>query len=365
MPLQIGIVGLPNVGKSTIFNALTGAQAAVAGYPFTTIDPNVGVVAVPDRRLDELAALLRPEKVVPATVEFLDIAGLVAGASEGAGLGNQFLGHIRTVDAIAMVVRAFDDPDVPHTTEALDALADITTVDTELLLADLATLQRRCEKIQVQSKANPREHAAEVALLERARAHANEGRLLRTMAVGELEAAVLASLNLLTAKPRLYVVNVSEADLPHGGEELPAIRSHAAAEGAHVVVLCGAMEVELQSWPADEAAAYRGAYGLPEPGLNTLIRAGFELLDLITFFTATGGKVLHAWELPRGSTVLEAAGKIHTDMQRGFIRAEVVSQADLVAAGSFHHAREAGHVRLEGRDYVVRDGDVVHIRFAV
>jgi hypothetical protein len=365
MSLQIGIVGLPNVGKSTIFNALTGAGAAVAGYPFTTIDPNVGVVAVPDRRLDELAALIRPEKVVPATVEFLDIAGLVAGASEGAGLGNQFLGHIRNVDALAMVVRAFHDPDVPHTTETLDALADIATVDTELLLADLATLQRRWEKIHVQSKANPREHAAEMGLLERALAYANAGNLLRGLVVPDVEAGLLASLNLLTAKPRLYVVNGSEGDLPEGGPEVAAIRQHAAAEAAQVVALCGAMEVELQNWPPEEAAAYRAGYGLAEPGLNTLIRTGFELLDLITFFTATGGKVLRAWELSRGSTVLEAAGKIHTDMQRGFIRAEVVSEADLVAAGSMHHARELGHVRLEGRDYVVRDGDVVHIRFAV
>lgn len=363
MSLQIGIVGLPNVGKSTLFNALTGAGAAVAGYPFTTIDPNVGVAAVPDPRLDALAKLIRPEKVVPATVEFVDIAGLVAGASQGAGLGNQFLGHIRNVDAVAMVVRAFQDPDVPHVSERLDPLSDIATVDTELLLADLATLQRRQEKLHVQSKAAPREHAAEMHLLERAVEHANAGRLLRTLPLNEVEAELLRPLNLLTAKPRLYVVNVSEEDLPDGGEAAQQVRQHAAQEGAAVVVLCAALEAELNTWPPEEAAAYRADLGLQEPGLNALIRAGFALLNLITFFTATGGQVLRAWELRRGSTVWEAAGKIHSDMQRGFIRAEVVSVHDLLAAGSMAHARELGIVHLHGRDYIVQDGDVIHIRF--
>ncbi|MCS6844330.1 MAG: redox-regulated ATPase YchF [Caldilineales bacterium] len=363
MSLQIGIVGLPNVGKSTVFNALTGAHAAVAGYPFTTIDPNVGVAAVPDPRLDALARLIRPEKVVPATVEFVDIAGLVAGASQGAGLGNQFLGHIRNVDAVAMVVRAFHDPDIPHVSERLDPVSDIATVDTELLLADLATLQRRQEKLHVQSKAAPKEYAAEMHLLERAVAHANAGKLLRTLPINEVEAELLRPLNLLTAKPRLYVVNVGEADLPDGGEAARRVRQHAAQEGAAVVVLCAALEAELNTWPPEEAAAYRADLGLPEPGLNALIRAGFALLDLITFFTATGGQVLRAWELRRGSTVWEAAGKIHSDMQRGFIRAEVVSVQDLLAAGSMAHARDLGVVHLHGRDYIVQDGDVIHIRF--
>lgn len=365
MSLQIGIVGLPNVGKSTVFNALTGAGAAVAGYPFTTIDPNVGVAAVPDPRLDQLAALIRPRKVVPASVEFVDIAGLVQGASQGAGLGNQFLGHIRNVDAVAMVLRAFHDSDVPHVTEQLDPLADIATVDTELLLADVATVQRRLDKIHLQSKGNPRQYAQEVGLLERCLAHANAGQLLRTLLAEPAEHALLHDVNLLTAKPRLYLINVGEDDLPEGGAAAQAVRQYAAAEGAETVVLCADLEAGLVEWPAGEAAAYRAELGLHEPGLNALLRAGFRLLDLVTFFTATGGDVLRAWELRRGSTVVEAAGKIHTDMARGFIRAEVVPQPDLIAAGSVAHAREQGHWRLEGRDYIVHDGDVVHIRFAV
>jgi ribosome-binding ATPase len=365
MSLQIGIVGLPNVGKSTVFNALTGAGAVVAGYPFTTIDPNLGVAAVPDPRLDQLAALIRPRKVIPATVEFVDIAGLVQGASQGAGLGNQFLGHIRNVDAVAMVVRAFHDPDVPHVTEQLDPLADIATVDTELLLADVTTIERRLEKIHLQSKGNPRQYAQEVALLERALAHANYGQLLKTLPAEPAEHALLHEANLLTAKPRLYLVNVGEDDLPEGGTAAQAVRQHAAVEGAETVVLCADLEAGLLGWPDDEAVAYRAELGLREPGLHALLRAGFRLLDLITFFTATGGDVLRAWELRRGTTVLEAAGKIHTDMARGFIRAEVVPQPDLIAAGSVAHAREQGHWRLEGREYIVHDGDVLHIRFAV
>ena len=365
MSLQIGIVGLPNVGKSTLFNALTNAGAAVASYPFTTIDPNVGVVAVPDKRLDLLAALIQPDKVVAATVEFVDIAGLVAGASQGAGLGNQFLGHIRAVDAIAMVVRGFADPDVAHVEATLDPLADIAAVDTELLLADLATIERRMEKIHVQSKANPREYEAEVALLERAVAHVDAGRLLASLPASDVERDLLAGLGLLSVKPRLYVVNADEDDLPAGGPLARPVLEHAAASGAEAVVLCAQIEADLQEWPADEATEYRSELGLVEPGLNALIRAGFRLLDLISFFTATGGEVLHVWELRRGSTVLEAAGKIHSDMQRGFIRAEVVQAEDLLAAGTMAHAREHGQVRLEGRDYVVRDGDVLHIRFAL
>jgi hypothetical protein len=264
-----------------------------------------------------------------------------------------------------MVLRAFLDPDVPHVTEQLDPLADITTVDTELLLADVATVERRLDKIQLQSKGNPRQYAQEVALLQRCLAHANSGQLLKTLPAEPGELALLHEVNLLTAKPRLYLVNVGEDDLPDGGASVQVVRQHAAAEGAETVVLCADLEAGLLAWPAEEAVAYRVELGLHEPGLHALLRAGFRLLDLITFFTATGGDVLRAWELRRGSTVVEAAGKIHSDMARGFIRAEVVAQPDLIAAGSVAHAREQGRWRLEGRDYVVHDGDVLHIRFAV
>lgn len=364
MSLQIGIVGLPNVGKSTLFNALTRAGAPVAPYPFTTLEPNVGVAAVPDERLDRLAALVRPEKVVPATVEFVDIAGLVKGASRGEGLGNQFLAHIRTVDAILMVVRAFADPNVPHVSAALNPLADIETVDTELLLADLATVERRIEKVSGAAKARPKEFAAELEMLHRLAEHLNQGKPARTFAA-DGEEAIMKELSLLSAKPRLYVVNVSEDDLPDGGPWAQAVRERARAEGAAALVCCAACEAELSNWPPEDAADYRAALGLQESGLASVIRASYELLGLITFFTITGGKVARAWTLTRGRSVYDAAGLIHTDMQRGFIRAEVISVEKLLEAGGFAPARERGLVRLEGREYIVQDGDVVHIRFSV
>jgi GTP-binding protein YchF len=364
MSLQIGIVGLPNVGKSTVFNALTKAGAAVASYPFTTIDPNVGVVEVDDQRLKDIAALVGPERVVPTVIQFVDIAGLVKGASRGEGLGNQFLGHIRNVDAIAMVVRCFRDPDVAHVSAELDPQADIETIDLELILADLATVERRMEKVKSMAKARPKDYEAQLAWLTGLRGHLDAGARADRYGPVDREATWLSELNLLTVKPRLYVANVGEEDLPNGGELAAQVAETAATEVTEMVVLCALLETELAEWPLDEAAAYRAEVGLKEPGLQTLVKAGYRLLNLITFFTVTGGKVARAWTLRQGSSALEAAGKVHTDMQRGFIRAEVVSYQDLMAAGSMAAAREKGMLRLEGREYVVQDGDVIHFRFS-
>lgn len=364
MSLQIGIVGLPNVGKSTLFNALTRAGAAVASYPFTTIDPNVGVVEVPDPRLHQVAAIVQPSEVKATTIEFLDIAGLVKGAHQGEGLGNQFLGHIRNVDAVALVVRCFEDPDVAHVSAELDPTADTEVIDLELILADLASVERRIEKVRSAAKAQPREYAAELELLERLRAHLEAGQLASRIPTSDKEEALLRSLFLLTAKPRLYVANVGEDSLPDGGPLATRVLARARSEDAQAIVLCAQLEAELSEWPAEEADEYRAELGLQAPGLERLIHAGYRLLDLITFFTATGTNVVRAWNLRRGDTVYVAAGKIHTDMQRGFIRAEVIAYEDLKEAGDLGRARERGLVRLEGRDYVVQDGDVIHIRFS-
>jgi GTP-binding protein YchF len=361
MSLQIGIVGLPNVGKSTVFNALTKAGAAVASYPFTTIDPNVGVAEVDDQRLKDIAALVGPERVVPTAIQFVDIAGLVKGASRGEGLGNQFLGHIRNVDAIAMVVRCFRDPDVAHVSTELDPRADIETVDLELILADLATVERRMEKVKSMAKARPKDYEAQLAWLTGLRQHLDDGARADSYATSIFHSTFYT---LLTAKPRLYVANVGEEDLPDGGELAAQVAETAAAEETEMVVLCALLETELAEWPPDEAAAYRTEVGLRESGLQTLVKAGYRLLNLITFFTTTGGKEVRAWTLRKGSPALEAAGKVHTDMQRGFIRAEVVSYQDLMAAGSLAAVREKGLRRLEGREYVVQDGDVIHFRFS-
>ena len=364
MSLQIGIVGLPNVGKSTLFNALTKAGAAVASYPFTTIEPNVGVVAVPDPRLDRVAAIVRPKEVKPTVVEFVDIAGLVKGAHEGEGLGNQFLGHIRNVDAIALVVRCFEDPDVAHVTAELDPVEDCEVIDLELILADLSTVERREEKVHSSAKAQPKAYAAELDLLARLKAHLQAGHIVGRFPLSAHETELLQPLTLLTAKPRLYIANVGESSLPDGGPLAATIIARAEKEGAQAVVICAQMEADLADWSPDEAAEYRAVLGLEAPGLERLVHAGYRLLDLITFFTATGINVVRAWTLKRGETVLEAAGRIHTDMQQGFVCAEVVAYSDLIAAGDYNTARERGVLHLQGREYVVHDGDVIHIRFS-
>ncbi|TKJ30536.1 MAG: redox-regulated ATPase YchF [Chloroflexi bacterium B3_Chlor] len=365
MSLQIGIVGLPNVGKSTLFNSLTGAGAQVASYPFTTIEPNVGVVDVPDERLLKIAALVNPEKVTPTTIRFLDIAGLVKGASHGEGLGNQFLGHIRNVDAIAMVVRCFRAPDIPHVAEALDPRSDIEVINLELALADLATVEKRLEKVRKAAKGEPKECEVELHLLERLHEALSRGGRAEGAALDDEEKRILRGLGLFTAKPQLYVANVEEEALLDGDELAEGVEEAGVDAGVEVVKICAQLEADLADWPPAEAAAYRTELGLAESGLQQVISAGYRLLNLVTFFTATGGREVRAWTLVRGGSALEAASKIHTDMQKGFIRAEVIPCEELIAAGSFVAAREKGMMRLEGRDYVIREGDVVHFRFNV
>jgi GTP-binding protein YchF len=364
MSLQVGIVGLPNVGKSTLFNALTQAGATVASYPFTTIDPNIGVVEVPDPRLDDIAAIIEPDEVKATTIEFVDIAGLVQGAHKGEGLGNQFLGHIRNVDAIGLVVRCFEDSDIAHITTELDPLADSDIIDLELLLADVATMERRQDKVRSAAKAQPRAYTAELDLLARLQAYLDAGHLAASFPTTDKEAEMLAPLNLLTGKPRLYIANVGEDDLPGGGPLAARVKQRAKAEGAPAVVISAQMDADLAEWSEVEAKEYRTELGIEASGLEQLIHAGYQLLDLVTFFTATGTSVVRAWTIEQSRTAWDAAGKIHTDMQRGFIRAEVVSYNNLMSSGDFAAARERGVLRLEGRDYVVQDGDIVHIRFS-
>lgn len=365
MALELGLVGLPNAGKSTLFNALTRAHAVVAPYPFTTIDPHVGVVTVPDPRLTALAQLIHPEKVTPTTVQVVDIAGLVKDAHRGEGLGNQFLGHIRNVDAIAVIVRCFHNPDVPHVSAKLDPREDIATLETELALADLQTVENRQEKAQTASKAGKKEFAAELQLLDRVHAHLAAGNPVRTLPVSETEAALLKSMQLLTSKPLIFVANVGEEDMPGGGPLAAQVAEVAQREQAEALNVCAACEMDLAEWSEQEANEYRRALGLTAPSLERVIRSAYHLLTLITFFTATGGKELRAWTLKRGSTAVEAAGTVHTDMARGFIRAEVIGCAELLKIGSLAVARERGLLRLEGRDYIVRDGDLMHFRFSV
>ncbi len=356
MPLSVGIVGLPNAGKSSLFNALSRAGATVAPYPFTTIEPHHGVVPVPDPRLASVASVAHPDRVVPAAVEFVDIAGLVRGASHGEGLGNQFLAHIRDVDAIAHVVRCFPDPDVPHVEGTVDPARDIEIVETELALADLAVVERELERARTRVKAHDPKASDDVAALEHVAAELQRGVPARHLAVP-------GSFRLLTAKPVVYVANVADDDLPVAPSADP-VRRYAEARRAPAVVLSAKLEAEAAQLPDPEAREFLRAYGSEEPGLSRLIQAAYDLLGLVTFFT-TASKEVRAWPVPRGTRAPEAAGTIHTDMQRGFIRAEVIAWDLLVGAGSLQAAKDRGLVRLEGKDYVVRDGDVILFRFAV
>jgi ribosome-binding ATPase len=363
MGFKCGIVGLPNVGKSTLFNALTQTAAAeAANYPFCTIDPNVGEVGVPDPRLDRLAGIAKSAAVVPTRLTFVDIAGLVRGASQGEGLGNQFLSHIREVDAVAYVLRCFEDPDVTHVEGRIDPIADADTVETELMLADLESLERRCEPLQKKAKSGEKDAKAQLALIDKALALVREGRPARQAQLSLEEERPFRQLQLLTAKPVLYVCNVDEAWI--GGNALSRkVGARARAEGAGSVTICAKIEAELASLSEPDRQDYLAHLGLAEPGLNQLIREGYRLLDLITFFTA-GPKEARAWTVPAGTKAPRAAGAIHTDFERGFIRAETIAYNDYVSTGGELGAKEAGKMRLEGKEYVVKDGDVLLFRFA-
>ncbi len=363
MTLQCGIVGLPNVGKSTLFNALTKAGIAAENYPFCTIEPNVGVVEVPDARLEALAAIAKPQKVVPAIVEFVDIAGLVAGASKGEGLGNQFLANIRETSAIANVVRCFSDDNVVHVAGKVDPISDIEVIHTELALADMATVDKAIIRFNKGARSGDKEAVKTVAVLEKVQQALDGLHPVRTMNLSPEEHAMLQPLQLLTSKPALYIANVDE----HGFENNPLlerVKDYAAKEGAPVVAICAKLEAEIADLSGEDKAVFLADIGMKEPGLDRLIRATYDLLGLHTFLTA-GPKEVRAWTVRKGATAPQAAGVIHTDFEKGFIRAEVIGYDDYVKLHGEAGAKEAGKMRLEGKDYVVQDGDVVHFRFNV